>query len=128
MMLRMLTLAVAILTWNAGAAQQSAASDSPTAVDAARPIGIPAADALTLAKPADMQAAAQFASDPALQLAVNAYLRGSAQRWKLVAARELGDYVLLWISFSGVADGGVDLVYSKKQRRIGWEFLGGYRG
>jgi hypothetical protein len=49
-------------------------------------------------------------SDPAIQKAIGDRVGGSARRWQIVAARPVGDYVLLWISFSDVADGGVDLV------------------
>jgi hypothetical protein len=98
------------------------------AAPSARPSEIPAEDVLTLAIPADMDAAAEAASDPALQKAVREHLGGAAPRWQIVAARPVGDYVLLWISFPEIADGGVDLVYSRKERRIGWSFKGGELG
>lgn len=98
------------------------------AASSPRPSGIPAAGALTLATGADMKTAAQVASDPAIQKAVGVFLGSSAARWKLVAARPIGNCILLWISFPDIADGGTDLVYSTTEQRIGWEFSGGYRG
>jgi hypothetical protein len=80
----------------------------------------------------DVGDAAGFAGDAALQKAITDYLPRTAWkpgwRWQLNAARPVGDCVLLWIGFPDVADGGVDLVYSKKDQRINWEFKGGERG
>jgi hypothetical protein len=104
------------------------ATEPAAATQSTRPAEIPAPGVLTLATRADMDAAAGIASDPAIQKAIGDRVGGSAQRWQIVAARPVGDYVLLWVSFPDVADGGVDLVYSKKERCIGWDFTGGMRG
>ncbi|HEX2224815.1 MAG TPA: hypothetical protein VHN15_11475 [Thermoanaerobaculia bacterium] len=84
-----------------------------------RPAEIPAEDLLTLATTADMAAAHEAASDPAIEKAVREYLGSDAPRWQIVAARPIGDYVLLWIGFTEMADGGSGLVYSRRERRIG---------
>ncbi|MEO8670624.1 MAG: alpha/beta hydrolase [Tahibacter sp.] len=97
-------------------------------VRADRPPGIPAEDALTRANAADIAAATRWAGDPQLQRAIQMRLGDGSPRWSIAAAREQGDYVLLWIRFPDVDDGGIDLVYTKSQQRIGWEFNGGERG
>jgi hypothetical protein len=100
----------------------------PPAPPAPRPAEIPAAGVLTPATPADLRAAAGAASDPAIRQAVRDYLGPSAPRWEVIAARPVGDYVLLWVNFPEIDDDGIDLVYSKKDRRVGWQFTGGLRG
>ncbi len=109
-----------------------ACARSPAAPRAAtassRPAEVPAAGVLTLATEEDMKEAAKFGADPLIQTAINDYLADPKRHWTLVAARPMDDYVLLWIAFPGIADGGIDLIYSKKEHRIGWEFKGGLRG
>ena len=107
---------------------QTATTQTPSTTQSTRPAEVPLANVLTLATKADMEAAADVASDPAVQKAIGDYVGNSASRWEVVAARSLGDFVLLWVSFPDVADGGIDLVYSKKEQRIKWEFKGGERG
>lgn len=93
-----------------------------------RPAEIPPDGVSTLATAADMAASAQWAADPAVKKAVADHLGSSAPRWQIGAARRVGDYVLLWIGFPDVMDGGIDLVYSIKEQRIGWHFQGGPLG
>jgi hypothetical protein len=85
-------------------------------------------DVLTPATPADGAAAAKAASDPAISKAVSEYLGPGAPRWQIFAARDVGECVLLWVGFPNVADGGIDLVYSKPDRRVRWQFRGAERG
>lgn len=100
----------------------------PSASASTRPSAILSLDALTLATQADIDAAATAASDPPLSKAVSDYLGPGAPRWHLAAARDIGDYVLLWVGFPEVTDGGMDLVYAKAERRVKWHFKGGHRG
>jgi hypothetical protein len=94
----------------------------------ARPDEVPAEGVLTLATTADIDRATACSGDAAIQSAVNDYLAKPGRQWTINAARPVGDYVLLWISFPGTADGGIDLIYSTKDQRIHWTFTGGYRG
>ena len=104
-------------------------SPSPAAAaPSSRPSEIPPVGVLTLATRDDMSRADTFAFDVSIQKAVNDYLANPGQRWTLHAARPAGDFVLLWIGFPGIADGGADLVYSTKEKQIKWEFKGGERG
>lgn len=100
----------------------------PTSSATTRPSAIPLSDVLTLATQADIGAAANAAADPAISKAVSDYLGPGAPRWYVAAARDIGDHVLLWVGFPEVADGGIDLVYSKLDRRVKWQFKGGERG
>src|SRR5687768_5841775 len=100
----------------------------PAPSAATRPASVPPSDILTLATQADMNAAAKSSSDPAISKAVGAYLGPGAPRWPVAAARDVGDYVLLWIGFPDIADGGIDVIYSKPDQRIEWQFKGGVRG
>jgi len=100
----------------------------PTPSPATRPAAVPSPDVLTLATEADVAAAAKAASDPAISKAVAEYLGPGAPRWQIFAARDVGECVLLWVGFPKVADGGIDLVYSKLDRRVKWQFRGAERG
>jgi hypothetical protein len=40
----------------------------------------------------------------------------------------VGEYVLLWIAFPEICDGGIDLIFSVKDMEIVGTFLGGYLG
>lgn len=93
-----------------------------------RPADVPAAGVLTPAIAEDGKAAVKFATDGNITKAVNDFVGKSVKRWELTAARQVGEYVLLWIAFPGVADGGVSLVYSQKEHRIICTFLGGILG
>jgi hypothetical protein len=100
----------------------------PTPSPATRPAAVPSPEVLTLTTQADIAAAANAASDAAISDAVTEYLGPGAPRWRIVAARNVGDFVLLWIAFPEVADGGIDLVYSTPDHRVKWQFKGGVRG
>lgn len=104
-----------------------------TTVAPYRPAEVPAEGVLTLATPADIARAPAFVSNPAIQKAIKDFIATDhlykpTDPWTLNAARPVGDYVLLWISFPKIADGGIDLIYSTKDHRIYWTFLGGIRG
>lgn len=95
--------------------------------DAARvELQLPARGALTLATAADRETIKALA--PEVHAAVGAHLKQDTATWQIVAARPIGKYLLLWIAFPKVADGGVDLIYSVEKKRIVGAFLGGYRG
>ena len=66
--------------------------------------------------------------DTAVTKTVEDFFRPTGTAFQICAARPIGRYVLLWVSFPKVADGGVDLIYSAEKRKIVGEFLGGYRG
>lgn len=89
-------------------------------------LGLPPADALTLATEADMASVAKLT--PETVNAVRRFLGPAGTEITIVAARPVGSYLLLWVSFPKIADGGIDLIWSvEKQEPVG-EFLGGYRG
>gem|GEM_PF-4416483 len=56
------------------------------------------------------------------------FLESRHQRFSIVAARPVSRYLLLWISFPDVVDGGIDLIYSIGKRAIVGEFNGAMRG
>ncbi len=81
---------------------------------------------LTLAKPADTEFVMGLSPDTVN--AVESFLKPTGRKTRVVAARPIGNYILLWVSFPAVADGGVDLIYSLEKKRVVGTFLGGYRG
>ncbi len=89
---------------------------------------LPASSKLTLATETDILNAT-VASDT-VKDAVEHYLRirGEHAAWRIGAARVVGEYMLLWIGFPEVLDGGIDLIYSSKEQRIVGTFLGDLRG
>ena len=123
-----LTLIAALALAVGGCDKPKAAWQYPTPPATSRPTVVPSPDVLTLATQTDIAAATKAASDPALSKAVTDYLGPGAPRWNVAAARDIGDYVLLWVGFHDVADGGIDLVYSKPDTRVKWQFKGGERG
>ncbi len=89
-------------------------------------LGLPSAGVLTLATEADMASISKLT--PETVNAVREFLEPAGTEIAIVAARPVGSYLLLWISFPKIADGGIDLIWSvEKQEPVG-EFLGGYRG
>lgn len=48
--------------------------------------------------------------------------------YHLYAAKDLGNYILLYFDEPKVMDGGFELIYSKKLEKIIGCFLGGYKG
>jgi hypothetical protein len=123
--LALVTIAVCILS---GCGQPQGSWQPPASSEATRPQAIPAADVLTPATPADIAAASASEAESAVSTAVRDYLGPGAPRWRIVASRHLGDYLLLWVAFPDIADGGIDLVYSKSDQRVKWQFRGGERG
>ncbi len=87
---------------------------------------LPAKGVLTLATAADVEYVSSL--DTAVTKTVEGFLRPTGSVFQIGAARPVGRYVLLWVSFPRVADGGVDLIYSVEKGRIVGEFCGGYRG
>ena len=124
----LLTVAEALCLAVAGCDDPKATWRYPTPPVTTRPSNVPSPDVLTLATQADIATAAKSASDPSISKAVTDYLGSGAPRWNIVAARDIGDYVLLWLGFPEIADGGIDLVYSKPDQRVKWQFKGGERG
>ena len=47
---------------------------------------------------------------------------------RIYAAREIGDFILIFVDEINVADGGFEFVYSKKSKKIVGAFSAGYRG
>jgi hypothetical protein len=94
--------------------------------DARAQLHLPAKGELTLAKKDDT--ARIEALPPEVADAVGEYLDSQSVEWCIVAARPVGKYWLLWISFPKIMDGGVDLIYSQERNKIVGEFLGGWRG
>jgi hypothetical protein len=47
---------------------------------------------------------------------------------RIYAAREIGDYILIFVNELGVADGGFEFIYSKKTKKVIGIFIAGYRG
>jgi len=87
---------------------------------------LPAKSVPTLATAADIEYVTRL--DTAVTRTVEDFLRPTGAAFQICAARPVGRYVLLWVSFPKVADGGVDLIYSAEKRKIVGEFCGGYRG
>ncbi len=81
---------------------------------------------LTLAKPADTEFVMGLSPDTVN--AVESFLKPAGRKTRIVAARPIGNYILLWVAFPEVADGGVDLIFSLEKKRVVGAFLGGYRG
>ncbi len=46
----------------------------------------------------------------------------------IIAAREIGDFILIFVDERGMADGGFEFIYSKKSRKVVGHFVAGYRG
>lgn len=89
---------------------------------------LPASTTLTLATETDISNAT--IASATVKDAVEHYLsiRGKHAAWKIGAARVVGEYMLLWIGFPEVLDGGIDLIYSSKEQGIVGTFLGDLRG
>ena len=87
---------------------------------------LPAKSELTLAKDADIAFIKTL--DPAVRTTVADILKPTGRDFQVIAARPVGKYLLLWVSFPKVADGGIDLIYSTEKKKIVGAFCGGYRG
>ena len=47
---------------------------------------------------------------------------------RIHAARQVGDFILIFVDEAHVADGGFEFVYSKKAKKVVGAFSAGYRG
>src|SRR4051812_47379207 len=108
-----LTLIAALTLAVVGCDKPQATWQNPTPSATTRPAAVPSPNVLTLATEADIAAATKASSDPAISKAVSNHLGAGTPRWNVAAARDIGDYVLLWVGFPDIADGGIDLVFSK---------------
>ena len=89
-------------------------------------LNLPSVNLLTRATESDIAAVGKL--PPETVKAVREFLRPAGTEISIGAARPVGKYLLLWIGFPKIADGGIDLIWSvEKQKPVG-EFLGGYRG
>ena len=88
-------------------------------------LGLPLPDQLTLATQEDMNNVNAIDAD--IRQAISLCIPDNT-KWQVYACRDTGQFMLLWIGFPDVMDGGIDLVYSKKTKSIICSFLGGYRG
>ena len=80
----------------------------------------------TLANKTDMAFVTSVA--PETIKAVEEFLKPTGRKIQIVAARPMGDYLLLWVGFQEVTDGGVDLIFSARKKKVVGTFCGGYRG
>jgi hypothetical protein len=87
---------------------------------------LPPEGELTLATKADMDFVSELT--PGTIKAVERYLKPTGEMSVISAARPVGKYLLLWIAFPEVADGGIDLIWSVEKQKCAGAFLGGYRG
>lgn len=87
---------------------------------------LPSQTDLTLANKADMEFVKNLS--PETIRAVEKALKPAGEKVSIVAARPVGNYLLLWVSFPEVADGGVDLLWSVEKNKAVGTFCGGYRG
>ena len=87
---------------------------------------LPPEGELTLATEADMDFVAELT--PSTIKAVERFLKPTGEKAVISAARPVGEYLLLWIAFPEVADGGIDLIWSVGKQKCAGAFLGGYRG
>jgi hypothetical protein len=90
--------------------------------------GLPLEGVLTLAQPGDTDAARSVPEK--VRQGVAAYIKTHERdaEWKVCAARPVGKYLLLWIWFPKIMDGGVDVIYSMDDDQVVGTFLGGIRG
>lgn len=89
-------------------------------------LGLPQEGKLVLATPADV-AYVKSVGDDVLSV-LSEFFGPKTAKWQIVAARPVGDCLLLWVGFPGIADGGIDLIYSKKVNGIIGGFSGGIYG
>ena len=87
---------------------------------------LPPKTELTLASKTDMEYVKKVS--PETIKAVETFLKPTGRDIQISAARPVGDYLLLWIAFPKVADGGVDLIFSAREKKVVGTFCGGYRG
>ncbi|MBU1122157.1 MAG: hypothetical protein KKF54_05650 [Candidatus Omnitrophica bacterium] len=70
--------------------------------------------------------------NPEILEKANQYIKNkklnSAKDYSLYAAKDLGDYVLLYFREPNIMDGGFELIYSKGLNSIIGTFVAGYKG
>ncbi len=130
-MMRFLIIALAVLVMagcqKANVSVEEAIRPEDALSDSARAEHhLPLESDLTLAKPADIEFVKSLSPDTVK--AVELFLRPVERKHHIVAARLIGNYILLWVAFPEVADGGVDLIFSLEKKRVVGTFLGGYLG
>jgi hypothetical protein len=106
--------------------KQSFPPEEPLSASARIERKLPPEGELTLATEDDRKFVVELAPDTIK--AVERYLKPTAEDIVISAARPVGDYLLLWIGFSEVVDGGIDLIWSVEKQECVGTFLGGYRG
>ncbi|MFT5469210.1 MAG: hypothetical protein ACI8UO_004325 [Verrucomicrobiales bacterium] len=116
----------AISLFSAAHASPSEKSENTLSPSARSHLKLPLEDVLTLAVEADTDFAAKL--KPKTIKAVTRYLKPTEGKIEISAARSVGDYLLLWIAFPEVIDGGIDLIWSVEEQKSVGTFLGGYRG
>jgi hypothetical protein len=131
MMIRywMITLMVLAMTGcqKANVSIEEAIGPEAALTDSARAeLHLPLKTDLTLATPADTEFVNSLTTDTVK--AVEIFLKPVERTIRIAAARPIGNYLLLWVAFPEVADGGVDLIFSIEKKRVVGTFLGGYRG
>lgn len=89
-------------------------------------LALPAKDKLTLATNADVQFVKTLS--PEVVAAVERSVTPQSAKFRIVAARPVGEYLLLWIGFPEVMDGGAHVIYSVEKKKLVGTFLGGYSG
>jgi hypothetical protein len=91
-------------------------------------VGLPKEGALTLAQPGDTAAVNNVPEKVRQGVAEYVKTHHRDVAWTICAARPVGKYLLLWIAFPKIMDGGVDVIYSLDEERVVGTFLGGIRG
>ena len=89
-------------------------------------LALPARDELTLATNADIQFVKTLS--PEVIAAVERSVTPQSAEFRIAAARPVGGYLLLWIGFPEVMDGGEHVIYSVEKKKLIGTFVGGYSG
>ena len=89
-------------------------------------LNLPLENVLTLATKEDIEFAARL--DAATIKAVEQSLEYTGDKVAIVAARPIGDYLLLWIIFPNTDDGAINLIWSVENQQIVGKFYGGEQG
>lgn len=87
---------------------------------------LPLSTELTMAAKTDVEYVKKL--KPATIAAIEKSFEPTGKKVLVVAARPVGDYLLLWTAFEGEIDGGVDMIWSVEEKKSVGTFLGGYRG
>jgi hypothetical protein len=106
----------------------AAKAEKALTADERKAAGLPLEGILTLAQPGDT--AATVSVPPKVQTAVAAYIKAHHRdaEFRICAARPVGKFLLVWIDFPKIMDGGVDLIYSLDDDCVVGNFMGGIRG